>query len=181
MLADDAGSPHSLTMREEERSAGAAGGARASRRICICVTSSAPAVPVGGRFSSSADTGDTTRPGYGAADRGAKLPHACWEFHTSESPKRWFRADNTRGDLGTIALVFIVVAIIYVPGSAKSLPSFVPGHIADSTGHHPLRAAGSLIVIGIVFAVGAWFRLAYKPRPQPAAKNNKESSAAGRS
>jgi hypothetical protein len=36
-------------------------------------------------------------------------------------------------------------------------------------------------VIGIVFAVGAWFALAYKPRPQAAAENNKESSPAGRS
>jgi len=81
--------------------------------------------------------------------------------------------------LGIIALIFIVVAIIYVAEPAKSLPSFVPGHIAGSTGHHPLRAVGSL-VIGIVFAVGAWFALAYKPRPQASAEN-KESSPAGRS
>src|SRR4029077_666117 len=46
--------------------------------------------------------------------------------------------------LGIIALIFIVVAIIYVAEPAKSLPSFVPGHIAGSTGHHPLRAAGGL-------------------------------------
>ena len=82
--------------------------------------------------------------------------------------------------LGIIALIFIVVAIIYVAEPAKSLPSFVPGHIANSTGHHPLRAVGSL-VIGIVFAVGAWFALAYKPRPAAAAPNDKESSPAGRS
>jgi len=82
--------------------------------------------------------------------------------------------------LGIIALIFIVVAIIYVAEPAKSLPSFVPGHIAGSTGHHPLRIVGSL-VIGIVFAVGAWFALAYKPRPQAEAPNNKESSPAGRS
>jgi len=80
--------------------------------------------------------------------------------------------------LGIIALIFIVVAIIYVAEPAKSLPSFVPGHIAGSAGHHPLRAAGSFI-IGIVFAVGAWFALAYKPRPQATASNNKESSPAG--
>jgi len=80
--------------------------------------------------------------------------------------------------LGIIALIFIVVAIIYVAEPAKSLPSFVPGHIANSTGHHPLRAVGSL-VIGIVFAVGAWFALVYKPRPQAAAPNDKESSPAG--
>jgi len=73
--------------------------------------------------------------------------------------------------LGIIALIFIVVAIIYIAEPAKSLPSFVPGH-------HPLRAAGSFI-IGVVFAVGAWFALAYKPKPQAAAPNNKESSPAG--
>ena len=82
--------------------------------------------------------------------------------------------------LGIIALIFIVVAIIYVAEPAKSLPSFVPGHIDGSSGHHPLRAVGSL-VIGIVFAVGAWFALAYKPKPQAAAENSKESSPAGRS
>ena len=82
--------------------------------------------------------------------------------------------------LGIIALIFIVVAIIYVAEPAKSLPSFVPGHIAGSAGHHPLRAAGSFI-IGVVFAVGAWFALAYKPRPQAETPNNKESSPVGRS
>jgi hypothetical protein len=82
--------------------------------------------------------------------------------------------------LAIIALIFIVVAIIYVAEPAQSLPSFIPGRIAGSTGHHPLRAAGSL-VIGIVFAVGAWFALAYKPKPQAAAADNKESSPAGRS
>jgi hypothetical protein len=82
--------------------------------------------------------------------------------------------------LGIIALIFIVVAIIYLAEPAKSLPSFVPGHIDGSTGHHPLRAGGSF-VIGIVFAVGAWFALAYKPKPPAAAENNKESSPAGRS
>ena len=81
--------------------------------------------------------------------------------------------------LGIIALVFIVVAIIYIAEPAQSLPSFVPGRIAGSTGHHPLRVVGSL-VIGIVFAVGAWFALAYKPKPQATAQSNKESSPAGR-
>ena len=57
-----------------------------------------------------------------------------------------------------------MVAIIYLAEPAKSLPSFIPGHIAGSTGHHPLKATGSLVV-GIIFAVGAWFALAYKPKP----------------
>ena len=82
--------------------------------------------------------------------------------------------------LGVIALVFIVVAVIYLVEPAKSLPSFIPGHIAGSTGHHPLKATGC-IVVGIVFAVGAWFALAFKPKPQAPAPNDRESSPAGRS
>ena len=82
--------------------------------------------------------------------------------------------------LGIIALLFIVVAIIYLAEPAKSLPSVIPGHINGSSGHHPLRAAGSF-VIGIIFAIGAWFALAYKPKPQAATPNNtSESSPAGR-
>ena len=82
--------------------------------------------------------------------------------------------------LGIIALLFIVIAVIYLAEPAKSLPSFMPGRISTSTGHHPLRAIGSLVV-GIVFAVGAWFALAYKPRPVAATPNNQENSPAGRS
>jgi preprotein translocase subunit SecY len=82
--------------------------------------------------------------------------------------------------LGIIALIFIVVAIIYLAEPAKSLPSFVPGHIAGSTGHHPLKATGCFVV-GIIFAVGAWFTLAYKPKSQaPAAASNRESSPASK-
>ena len=82
--------------------------------------------------------------------------------------------------LGIIALLFIVVAIIYIAEPAKSLPSFIPGHIAGSTGHHPLKTVGSLVV-GIVFAVGAWFALAYKPKPPTATPSSHENSPAGRS
>jgi amino acid permease len=82
--------------------------------------------------------------------------------------------------LAIIALVFIVVGIIYIAEPASSLPSFIPGHIASSSGHHPLKAVGSLVVGG-VFAVGAWFALAYKPRPLAATPNNQESSPASHS
>ena len=83
--------------------------------------------------------------------------------------------------LALIALVFIVVAIIYIAEPASSLPSFVPGRSPHSDGHHPLRVVGSF-VIGIVFAVGAWFALAYKPRPPAAPLNNhQENSPASRS
>jgi hypothetical protein len=82
--------------------------------------------------------------------------------------------------LGIIALVFIVVAVIYLAEPAKSLPSFIPGHIAGSTGHHPLKATGC-IVVGIICAVAAWFALAFKPKPQAAAPSDRQSSPAGRS
>ena len=81
--------------------------------------------------------------------------------------------------LGIIALVFIVVGIIYIAEPASSLPSVLPGHIAGSSGHHPLKATGSLVV-GIIFAVGAWFALAYKPKPAAQATNDRESSPASR-
>jgi len=82
--------------------------------------------------------------------------------------------------LGIIAVVFIVVALIYLAEPAKSLPSFIPGHIAGSTGHHPLKATGAFVV-GIVCAVAAWFTLAYKPKPQAPAATDRESSPAGKS
>ena len=81
--------------------------------------------------------------------------------------------------LGIIALLALVAAIIYLAVPAKSL-SVLPGHIANSSGHHPLRATGSFVV-AIVFAVGAWFALSYKPKPQTPATNDRESSPAGRS
>jgi len=75
-----------------------------------------------------------------------------------------------------IALVFIVAGIIYIAEPAGSLPSFM-GHVAGSTGHHPLRAAGCLIV-GVVFAVGAWFALKYKGKAvTPAGSATKEPAA----
>ena len=74
--------------------------------------------------------------------------------------------------LGVIALVFIVAGIIYLVEPAGSLPGFM-GHMNHSTGHHP-RAAGSLIV-GVVFAVGAWFALKYRGKTvTPAGSESKE-------
>jgi preprotein translocase subunit SecY len=81
---------------------------------------------------------------------------------------------------GIIAVIGIVIAIIYLAEPAKSLPSFIPGHIAGSSGHHPLKATGSFVV-GVIFAVAAWFTLAYKPKPQAAAPSEQESSPAAKS
>jgi len=83
--------------------------------------------------------------------------------------------------LGVIALLFIVVGIIYLAVPAGSLPGFlghatikVHGVSQPSPGHHPLRAAGTLIV-GVVFAVGAWFALKYKGKAvTPAGSASKE-------
>jgi hypothetical protein len=81
--------------------------------------------------------------------------------------------------LGIIAVVALVAGIMYLALPAKSL-TVLPGHIAGSTGHHPLRATGSFVV-AIVFAVGAWFALSYKPKPQALAADDRESSPAGKS
>jgi membrane protein DedA with SNARE-associated domain len=81
--------------------------------------------------------------------------------------------------LGVIAVLFVIAAVMYLALPAKSLV-IVPGHIAGSSGHHPLRATGCFVV-AIVFAVGAWFTLAYKPKPQAQPASDRESSPAGRS
>ena len=86
--------------------------------------------------------------------------------------------------LAVIAVIFIVAGIIYLAVPAGSLPGFlghatttVHGKAVASTGHHPLRAAGSLIV-GVVFAVGAWFALKYKGKAvTPASSAPKEPAA----
>jgi formate hydrogenlyase subunit 3/multisubunit Na+/H+ antiporter MnhD subunit len=80
--------------------------------------------------------------------------------------------------LGIIAVLFVVAGVLYLTESAGSL-SILPGHIAGSTGHHPLRATGCFVG-AIIFAVGAWFTLVYKPKPQAAAQSDRESSPAGR-
>lgn len=78
--------------------------------------------------------------------------------------------------LGVIALVFIVAGIVYIAVPAGSLPGFM-GHVANSSGHHPLRAAGSLIV-GVVFAIAAWFALKYKGKAAtPADDSSKEPAS----
>jgi amino acid permease len=80
-----------------------------------------------------------------------------------------------------VAIAFIVVGIIYIAVPAGSLPGFMGhatitshGQQVPSTGHHPLRIAGSLIV-GVVFAVAAWFALKYKGKSAtPASSTTKE-------
>lgn len=59
-----------------------------------------------------------------------------------------------------VALVFLAAGIVMAAMPASDLPGFL-GHLDGSSGHHPLRAVGSLLV-GVVFAVAAWFSLKYQ-------------------
>jgi amino acid permease len=58
--------------------------------------------------------------------------------------------------LAIIGILLIILAVIYMVTAAGSLPSFIPGHIAGSTGHHPLRA-GVALIVGLVLLGGAWW------------------------
>ena len=78
--------------------------------------------------------------------------------------------------LAIIAILFIIAGIIYLAEPAKSLPSFIPGRVAGSTGHHPLRAAGTLI-LGVIFFVGAWFAMRYQPTTSTPAESRENSPA----
>ena len=42
--------------------------------------------------------------------------------------------------LAIVGILLVILAVIYLVTAAGSLPSFIPGHINGSTGHHPLRA-----------------------------------------
>ena len=65
-----------------------------------------------------------------------------------------------------VALVFLVAGTVIAILPASALPGFL-GHLDGSTGHHPLRAVGSLLV-GAVFAVASWFALKYqRPADEP--------------
>ena len=58
--------------------------------------------------------------------------------------------------LAIVGILLLILALIYVVTAAGSLPSFIPGHIQGSTGHHPLRA-GVALVAGLVLLGGAWW------------------------
>jgi amino acid permease len=58
--------------------------------------------------------------------------------------------------LGIVGILLVILAVIYLVTAAGSLPSFIPGHINGSTGHHPLRI-GVALVVGLVLLGGAWW------------------------
>lgn len=58
--------------------------------------------------------------------------------------------------LAIIGILLIILAVIYLTTAAGSLPSFIPGHVHGSSGHHPLRI-GIALVVGLVLLGGAWW------------------------
>ena len=58
--------------------------------------------------------------------------------------------------LAIVGILLIILALIYLTTAAGSLPSFIPGHVNGSTGHHPLRI-GIALVVGLVLLGGAWW------------------------
>ena len=58
--------------------------------------------------------------------------------------------------LGIVGILLVILAVIYMTTAAGSLPSFIPGHVNGSTGHHPLRV-GVALVVGLVMLGGAWW------------------------
>ncbi len=58
--------------------------------------------------------------------------------------------------LAIVGILLVILAVIYTTTAAGSLPSFIPGHLNGSTGHHPLRS-GVALVVGLVLLGGAWW------------------------
>jgi amino acid permease len=58
--------------------------------------------------------------------------------------------------LAIIGILLIILAVIYLTTAAGSLPSFIPGHVHGSSGHHPLRT-GVALIVGLVLLGGAWW------------------------
>jgi amino acid permease len=58
--------------------------------------------------------------------------------------------------LAIVGILLVILAVIYMVTAAGSLPSFIPGHINGSSGHHPLRI-GIALVVGLVLLGGAWW------------------------
>ncbi len=58
--------------------------------------------------------------------------------------------------LGIVGVLFLIVAIVYMTTAAGSLPSFIPGHIHGSTGHHALRAGVAAVVGLVLLGMAGW-------------------------
>jgi hypothetical protein len=66
-----------------------------------------------------------------------------------------------------VGLALIVLAVVYWAEPAKSLPSWLPGHEAESN-HHHVKHGIAAFLLGLACLVFAWFRSA-GPRPRSAA------------
>lgn len=58
-----------------------------------------------------------------------------------------------------VAVVFVVIAVVYLVTAANALPSFFPGHAAHATKHHTKHGLAALAV-AVVALIGAWFTTA---------------------
>ena len=93
-----------------------------------------------------------------------------------ESPGRPAARVVTAVILAVIAVVLVILGIVYLAEPSSSLPSVIPGHLAGSAKHHPLRGAGCL-VLGVIFFVGAWFALSFQPGTVGATADRQNSPA----
>lgn len=58
-----------------------------------------------------------------------------------------------------VAVIFVVIAIVYLVTAANALPSFFPGHTANATKHHTKHGIAALAVAAVAL-IGAWFTTA---------------------
>jgi hypothetical protein len=65
-----------------------------------------------------------------------------------------------------LGIVLIVISIVYWAEPAKSLPSFFPGHTADSN-HHHVKHGIAAFLLGVACLVFAWFNTGEKKTPAP--------------
>jgi amino acid permease len=94
-----------------------------------------------------------------AGRRGGSWPglHISEEDHVSTVTQSGTRSSGKRVGaliLAVVGILLLILALIYVVTAAGSLPSFIPGHIQGSTGHH---RAGVALVVGLVLLGGAWW------------------------
>jgi amino acid permease len=58
-----------------------------------------------------------------------------------------------------VAVVFVVIAVVYLVTAANQLPSFFPGHAPHATKHHTKHGLAAL-GLAVLALIGAWFTTA---------------------
>ena len=61
-----------------------------------------------------------------------------------------------------VGVLLLIVGIMYFTQTAGSLPSFFPGHAANSKSHHYKHGIAA-VVVGVCLFVFAWFQSGAKP------------------